>query len=99
MQNRTGETIILTIRKNSDFDRRFVYFIFYLFPLMTKTQHYANHKRIDPLFHGVIFISAVIGALLLLVGFIALLIVNSQDLANLPWFMVCIFAGVILIAI
>jgi uncharacterized membrane protein SirB2 len=66
---------------------------------MNKPQHYANHKTIDPVFHGVVFIGSTIGALLLLVGFVALLVVNSQDLPNLPWFMVCIFAGVLLIAI
>ena len=66
---------------------------------MKKTQNYSNHKRLDPLFHGIILLGSTIGAVLLLIGFIALLLINSRDLVHLPWFMVCIFVGVLLIAI
>ncbi len=66
---------------------------------MKQTQHYGNHTTLDPIFHGVVILGSTIGAALLLVGFIALLVVNSRDIANLPWFMICIFAGLILIAI
>lgn len=64
-----------------------------------KQQHYANHKRIDPMFHIVVALGSMIGGLLLLVGLAALLIINSRDLANLPRFMVCIFTGMLLLAI
>ena len=40
-----------------------------------------------------------LGSLLLFVGFIALLIESSRDLTNLPWFMICIFAGVVLLTV
>jgi hypothetical protein len=36
---------------------------------------------------------------LLIIGFVALLVISSSDLGNLPWFMVCIFAGILLIAL
>ena len=66
---------------------------------MKKIQNYGNHTTLDPIFHGVVILGSTIGAVLPLVGFITLLIVNSRDFANLPWFMICIFTGLILIAI
>jgi hypothetical protein len=58
---------------------------------MKKTQNYDNHTTLDPLFHGIATLGGIIGSVLLLVGFVALLVVSSGDLSNAPWFMVCIF--------
>ncbi len=66
---------------------------------MKKTQNYDNHTTLDPLFHGIATLGGMIWSLLLIVGFIALLIVSGSDLTNAPWFMICIFVWIILIAI
>ena len=63
-----------------------------------KIQNYTNHRKLDPIYHGIIVIWCVIGSILLIVGLLALFVVNMRELANFPWFIIAIFLGVLLIS-
>ena len=64
-----------------------------------KTQNYTNHRKLDPIYHGIIVMCCVLGSVILIISLIKLLLVNAALLENFPWFMKTIYIGVFLIAI
>ena len=66
---------------------------------MMKTQHYANHTKLDPIFHGVILIGSAIWGLLLLIGMVTLLVNSIIAFSEMPRFILLILIWSVLIAI
>lgn len=69
-----------------------------LFVLM-KTQHYANHAKLDPIFHGIVLIGSAIWGLLLLIGMFTLLVKNIIAFSEMPRFVLFMLLWIVLIAI
>ena len=64
-----------------------------------KTQHYANHTKLDPIFHGVILIGSAIWWFLFLIGMVTLLVKNIVTFSEMPRFVLFMLVWVVLIAI